>query len=223
MLRSRVVTTPAVSYGLTTKARARMAHLSLTTVADDILDSQIIDMSSKLASFVGVSYADDHTITLGYEEIEEEFRVYCDSRILLSRFPVISVTSFTIDGSEIDDALYTSRGPFGEVFFHFPDKLPYVRAGLVKVRYFAGWTLPGDPDFAAPVAPKRALPWAFEQAVFELLRAQQLDDSPSRDPALRSEASAEVDSFSYFAGGAMPQAIKTCYRNLNRFKRLEVV
>lgn len=215
------VQTAAPARALSTSARAKAKISGLGAVDNALLDSQISEASDRIASLIGVHAADNGPATLGYEEVTETFRIRCESTFLLNRFPVVSVTSFTVDGVAVDPGEYSVTGPFGRVELHETDLTRRYDTGVVAIRYFAGWFLPsmsGYPTLpAAPPPPPRLMPDAIELAVFDYLSA--LKDDMTRDMGLREEASEEVDRFAYFGGGAAPQVWRTVQRRIAPYVR----
>lgn len=165
--------------------------------------------------------ADNGTITVGYEEVVEQFRLSGDHSILLSRFPVVSVTTITLDGADIPAGEYSSVGRFGRIEFHNSTLSPICKTGHFSIRYYAGWFLPsfsGYPTLpASPPTPPSLMPDAIELAVFEIMNA--LVDDGGRDMGLREEQSDEVDRFSYFAGGASSQAWRNVKKRIAPYVR----
>lgn len=213
--------TPASAKALSTPARAKASNAKLASVLDSTLTSQISEASDRIASLIGICAADNGDPTIGYEEVTEEFRIRCASSFLLNRFPIVSITSFTIDGVAVPVGEFTAAGRFGRIELHETDLYPRYETGLVAIRYFAGWFLPsmsGYPTLpSAPPAPPKFLPDAIELAVFDCLCA--LKDDQSRDMGLREEQSDEVDRFVYFGGGAATQTWRTVEKRIAPYIR----
>lgn len=151
----------------------------------------------------------------------EEFRINCASSLLLNRFPIVSITSFTIDGVAVPAGEFTSVGRFGRLEIHETDLVRRHETGLVAIRYFAGWFLPSMAGYptppTGPPTPPKLLPDAIELAVFDYLGA--LKDDQLRDMGLREEQSDEVDRFVYFGGGAATQVRRALNKRIAPFIR----
>lgn len=217
-----MVQTPALGRALTTPARAKSLSTKLSAIDDAVLTAQINEASDRIAALIGVSSADDGTVTLGYEEVQEEFRVERDPGFLLNRFPVVSITTFQVDGTAVPVGEYAQTGRLGRVEFTDASLRRINRTGAVLIRYFAGWFLPTETNYptlpSAPPTPPMLMPDAIENAVVELLGS--LADDDGRDMGLREEQSDEVDRFQYFAGGASAQSWRTVRKRIAPYIRM---
>ncbi len=163
------------------------ARLAVGLAADD--DSQdtglwpLIDQASAaIVSFIGQPLARQT-----YRETVWS-RTTSDS-LVLSRFPVASITSVEIDGAAIDADGYGVDLATGIVHRRSPTRCgPFWPAGETVVEYAAGYGLPED------------LPADIQRAAILMLR--QAHFAGNRDPLLRSEETDGVATFSYFATGA---------------------
>jgi hypothetical protein len=184
----------APSYDLTTLATAR-EELGAKRKNDAKLRRWITDASAGVVDYLGRP--------LALETVVETFRppggTYRgngsldhprDAEVLrLSRYPVTSVSSVVIDGTELDPAsdwemdpepaLLYRLGPFG------------TRAGwygaVIAVTYAAGYALPHD------------LPRPIGQACLLLLRHRWM--TGDRDPTIRAENVSGVIDTQYWVGG----------------------
>lgn len=215
------VATPAGQRVLSTPQRARAFDSAFNGVGTQTLEAQISEVSDRITSLIGVTASDQGTATLGYEEVIETFYGRDFSSFLLQRFPVVSITSFTIDGVAVPVSEYSSTGRFGRINLHTTDLRRNLRSGAVSIRYFAGWFLPtmsGYPALPTPPPPRPALlPVEIEHAMFQYVRSLVHDQG--RDMGLREMESDEVDRFVYFGGGAASQAWIAVKKRLSPYIR----
>ena len=178
------VVTPASSRRLTTLP-AVWRDLDLSAgPADLYLNDMIAEASDAVATFCGRD--------LGVQSYVETFR---DSfgDVILSAWPVVSVSAIKVDGTPIDltaALLDTRTGIIG-----MPHRgLCRHHRGDVAVTYSAGYVLPVD-----PASNDRTLPSDIERAVLLLIKSAYL--GRTRDPALRSEEVTGIGTVSYGLAG----------------------
>ena len=149
---------------------------------DAALEPMIDQASAAIVSFIGQPLARQT-----YRETVWS-RAASDS-LILSRFPVASVTALQIDGAAIDADGYRVDAATGIVHRRTPTRCgPFWPAGETVITYTAGYELPDD------------LPADIQRAAILMLRQSHFVGS--RDPLLRSEETDGVATFSYFAAGA---------------------
>lgn len=215
--------TAASETALTTKARARAAPQGAGLSADDgELDRQIAVFSRAICDYLKIRPTLDGRCTLAVERVSEkiDFRRATES-FYLSRAPVIFVSGdpqFHLVMLD-DDVLLASElevlSADGLCRFVDDNGEPREAVGEAVIEYTAGYNLPST---ATPNPNAQDLPPAIEEALFILLKAGA--SSAQRDPAIRSQASEEVDSFTYFAEGAMNVAWREAEFHLAPFRRI---
>lgn len=144
------VITPADSYDLVTLEDYKI-DAGITTSTDDVYLARAISRaSSAIMTYCGRIFA--------AEEVRDDFTCHNEHSLILSRFPVISVTSMT--GVSAGHTLDSARGLI----------LGSTGTGPASITYVAGL----DP-----------IPLDLQGAVGEVVKALQFNKS--RDPSLRSE------------------------------------
>lgn len=200
------IVTPATSTRLTTLDAVK-ADLGLAgTASDDALGALIDQFSDTVAAWCGR--------TFGLATVRETLDItrLCDRRvILLERWPVASVDSITVTGIALASADYALDPAKGELRYRAPDgRLWLWPVGDSVITYATGYLLPGETG--------RTLPHDIERACILMVRSAW--HGMGRNPALRSEESAGVATFTYFAanGDALSleaQALLSPYRSIN--------
>ena len=178
------IVTPATSTRLISIEAARVAiGLAEDDASQDAALEPLIDQASAaIVGFIGQPLARQT-----YRETVWS-RLAADS-LILSRFPVASITSVEIDGAAIAADGYLVEAATGIVHRRSPTRCgPFWPAGETVVEYAAGYELP------------TGLPADIQRAAILMLRQAHL--ASDRDPLLRSEQTDGVASFSYFAAGA---------------------
>jgi hypothetical protein len=193
------VSTPAATTALTTLANVK-AELSITgTDEDAYLTAKIARVSAQICTYLKVPTAGDGTRTLGRETLVETIRrdrplgydpgwtgTYLDrfgpadsgrTRLLLSRRPIVLVTSVVEDGTTLDASAYEVDGAAGILTRLSSDMLAAWAARKVVVTYVAGWKLPGD---TGPT-----MPGDIEDAAIRLIKTGRF--ARERDPGIKSE------------------------------------
>lgn len=163
-------------------ARATIGLADDDDSQDAALEPLIDQASAAIVGFIGQPLARQT-----YRETVWS-RLASDS-LILSRFPVASITSVGIDGADIDADGYRLEAASGIVHRRTPTRCgPFWPAGETVIEYAAGYELPDD------------LPADIQRAAILTLR--QAHFAGGRDPLLRSEETDGVATFSYFAAGA---------------------
>lgn len=164
----------------------------------------------------------DGRSTLAVERVQEKIRFNRLTEVFyLGRAPIL-----IDDGDPIvnllmlgDDVLLNTQieivGADSRVRLLDDDGEPISIEGDVIIDYTAGYALPGD---TSPNANATTLPGEIEQAMFVLLRGAA--STTENDPSIRSKTSEEVDSFTFFAEGAMAVAWRDAEQYLAPFRRL---
>jgi hypothetical protein len=174
------VTTSADSYDLTV----------LRTVKTE-LDIEQSDNSKdeKLAAYIkqaSGAFETECDRVFARETVSEQFRVSgCNTSLRLSRRPVSSVTSVTVDGATTTDY---ELDPKTGVLYHLTSGLRTDwTTGNVVVVYSGGYVL------------LTGLPYDIERGIISLVK--QYYFTAGRDPTLRSEDEPGVQSYTYQVGG----------------------
>lgn len=196
--RTVVVTTPAADQNLVTLANLQ-ADLEITG-EDTYLNRQIAAVSNEIATYCGRTFkAETITETIHYD--------WSFDGLSLSRFPVQSITSISLDGTTVSSSLYTAQSTSGVIYAldSSSDNVTWA-AGRYVVVYVAGYsTIPSD----------------LEQACISLVNARR--SARGRDPSLRSEKIPDVWEASYWVAGGneygLPPDIKTV---LDRYRVVAV-
>jgi hypothetical protein len=180
------VTTPASSYDLTLVATVR-TELGITNNDEDTkITGWIRQASATIAKHCNRVFAS--------ETLTETFRGVANREILqLTRWPVSSITSITLDDDEaaLDSAAdYEFDGANGHVFRLVSDLRTNWVANKIVVVYVAGYTLLAE------------LPYDIERAA--ILLVKQYRFSAKRDPLIKSVDVFEVQRTDYVWGGSLP-------------------
>lgn len=201
------VITPASSKQLTTVARVK-DDLGISGSTDDTVLGRMIDRASRrIVSYCNREFAQ--------ETISETVKAYGGHNLLMSRAPIVSVTSIAYDGTTIPATDYELAEP-GAGLIYSPygwqdtaqryngaSLIPATesRRNLYTVVYVAGYILPsmvGTVD----------LPADIEEACIELTRA--FFSGRKTDPGIQSEQVPDVYSVTYrdtSGGDGMPSQI----------------
>lgn len=182
------VLTPADQTDLTTLAAVK-SELQIADSKDNVwLSLQISVASQMVTDYLNVMGADDGTVTLGRETLQETFRVHhsrylarrLDSErtqyLMLSRRPVVSIDGLIQDGVALDPSEYEVDGS-GALKHLSSDRPTDWNGNKVVVTYTAGWLLPGQDG--------RTLPRDIESATIGLVKAAWF--ARLRDPNIKSE------------------------------------
>lgn len=193
-----VTTAPSVTR-LATLERVKL-ELGITDSANDaLLGAKIDEATSDIEAHLGR--------TLNRATLTETFwhdKYACVSSLVLSRAPVASITSVTVDDVAVDSGEYRLDGDGGIVFrlddTGYPDVWEFSKS--VVVVYAAGYLLPGEAS--------RDLPAAIEAATVELVQSYWL--SRGRDPTIRQEDVPGLGSVTYWVGavgeaGELPPSV----------------
>lgn len=207
------VSSAAENTALTTLDEVK-AQLSITATDEDTyLESAITRASAAICAYLNVPSATDGTKTLGRETLVETFRLTkYEPVLILSRYPIASISSITEDGTAVDSAEYEIRGGGLVARLTADDTETCWLPAKVVVTYVAGWLMPDDDG--------RTLPQDIEDAAIALIKAARFNRT--RDPLLRSENILEsLYSYTLFApsdkDGVMPAdvaALLEPYRNV---------
>lgn len=194
---------PAAETKLTTIAAAK-AELQVSSGADDAYLGTAIDQASDaVRSWCKRVFA--------IESVRETFNpAQAGKALMLSRWPVVTITAVTVNGTA-EDVARTEAEDSGHLFrldangcrIHWP-------SGRLVIEYRAGFVLPGRPG--------RTLPNDIERAILSLVKANWF--ARTRDPMIRSETTDGAGSTDYFSGTAtrLPPDVESLlspYRNVN--------
>jgi hypothetical protein len=180
------VIAPAASSDLTTRATVK-AELQIAGGGDDDFLSSAITRAS-----AAVSRWCNRVFPL--ETVRETFRLdRTRPELVLSRFPVVSIASVTVDGTALDPAAdFEADGDRG-ILYRLDSRGKFMcwPSAVVVVEYSAGFLLPGDPN--------RTLPDDIERAALLLVKAEYF--ARIRDPLVKSEDVSGALSTSFWVGG----------------------
>jgi hypothetical protein len=177
------VLSSAPTRDLTTLSTAK-SELGIVTGSDDAkLRRWISDASEQITDYLHRNLAS--------ESVQEIFRLraWSDDPLILSRRPVSTITSVTIDGDElVDPSLYELDAEPALLYLLDPNGFRREWYGMyVRVLYTAGYEL------------LTTLPRSIERACLILLRHRQA--TGDRDPTIRQENVAGVLDTQYWIGG----------------------
>ena len=179
MLTRLTVTAAAASTQLTTSAAAS-AELG-GSVDGSLLATWIQAASAAVARHLGFQPA--------RETVSETFWLNrrAAPSLSLSRTPVASIASVTVDGTALASTDYSVDAASGLLLRLTTDTPVEWLANKVVVAYSGGWIVPGQPSANLPADIERAT----------LLTVAGYAAAQGRDPALRSEAAEGIGSQSW--------------------------
>jgi hypothetical protein len=182
------VVTPATQTRLTTVSAVRDAlDLDEEDFSDEKIESFIDQASQAIVDYCGRPF--------GRETYLETFRkVDCRSDgLLLSRAPVVSITSIDSDGTSVVLPEYEIENG---ALYRLSNNSRYAwRAAVLAVTYVAGYILPSD-EVGAPAA---TLPLTVQRAAIDEIAAYVSYED--RDALIKSETVEGVGSTSYYVPG----------------------
>ncbi|ALG71923.1 hypothetical protein VY88_10540 [Azospirillum thiophilum] len=174
------VITPATVMDLTTVAAVK-AELAVSGSGDDAwLADAITRASAIIRRWCNRVFA--------AETVRETYRLARPvPELLLSRLPVVTIASVTVDGTALASTVYEADAEQGTLYRLDSRRRFLCWSGdVIDVEYTAGFTMPG--------AVGRTLPEDVEAACIALcVRAYH---AKGRDPALRSYTNVDVETFS---------------------------
>lgn len=187
------VTEAAASYSLTTLAAVK-AEMKVTATDhrfDQLLEKQWIPQASAaVATYCGR--------VLALETVTETFRhVRCAPELMLSRYPVASITSVEVNGTAIAASEYEVESGSGLLYRLSSDCRIEWDAAKIVVAYAGGFSLPAG------------LPRDIERAVVLLVKFYRY--TLARDPLVKRENIPGVIETEYWVttegGAAMPKEV----------------
>jgi uncharacterized phiE125 gp8 family phage protein len=172
----------AASHQRLATVAALKAELGISgTDKDTALEAVLDRVSAAIATYCGRVFA--------REQVRETLVHRITPReILLSRYPVVSLDSVTLDDATVEVSDYTLDKDVGHIF---AGTLGTAGSRIV-LTYTAGYVLPEDED--------ANLPDDIQQAA--LTAAKSLYRSSDRDPTLKAEETEGVGRLEYFVGGS---------------------
>lgn len=210
------VNTAANSKKLTTLAEVKddLGIPSGTTTYDTAINKKIDQASAAIVRYCGREFAK--------EDVTETLPGDGSNTLLLTRTPIISVTSLSYKGTALDTANYEISDPEAGIIFSSVGFLDTAQAGFglseipvagsrqnsYSARYIAGYWLPSFSG--SPGASDILLPDDVELAAREL--AKMLYIGRRRDQSVKQESVVNVGSVTYFgaedgASGGLPPMI----------------
>lgn len=210
-----VVVTPADKTALTSLERIRLEGKIFRDADDDLLTAKIAEASALIDSRCWPS--------LKRETVTETFYTECDdrwiNRLILDRFPVVSISEVIVDGGEpLDLSEFRidseRRRIYRQTALNYNYGWAFAHSAILT--YVAGYLLPGQEG--------RDLPLEIEEACIELV-GTYLAVPPGRDPMLRAEEAPGVYRFEYQTtatgyAGDLPLGV---LQKLDRYLRKEMV
>jgi hypothetical protein len=200
-----VPATDGPNFDLTTLADVK-AELDITgTTQDTALSAQITTWSKVIADYCNRVFAQQHVIETFTNSIRPQPRERL-GELVLSRFPVASINSITVDTVALDATDYEFDAEQGMVW----RTDGCVWRGKVAVDYVGGYDLPTD------------APAALSRACIELVKVQRF--MATRDRTIREVAHGDA-RVAYFGpqgaatGGALPPNVIDL---ISTFRRIPV-
>lgn len=187
------IITPAESRDLTTLEVVK-AECGITDTASDTRIERLITQASvAIGSWCCRAFAGEEV-----RETLQDQPSRCPHRVL-SRHPIISITSITIDGTTIDPSGYQVNTALGLIYRRINSKAALWERGETVVTYTAGYVLPPDDE--------RDLPEDVEAACIMMVRTALATSSPD-DTRIRSKTVEGVGGRTYFetSADAVPPA-----------------
>lgn len=182
------IITPATATALTTLDAVKADMGIANSAQDSRITALISQYSAAIVGWCGRSFA--------RETIRETTSERCPiDGLMLSRWPIASLTSATVNGTALDaegTLIDAARG----ILYRRATAMrgAYWPRGESVVTYVAGYLLPGQEG--------RTLPHDVERAAIILIKGALM--GADRDPLLRSERSEGVAAFTYFASTGTP-------------------
>lgn len=182
------VTVAATERKLTTAAALRAdLGVSSTEASDARLEDLILRASRAIESYCGRVFAK--------ETLSEVFRCPRGHVLPLTRYPVVTLTSVTEDGTALSASAYETDTAAGRLYRLSSDARICWSAAKVTVVYDAGFILPPTGG--------STLPPDIEAAALKL--AAGFYFGAARDPLVKGESADGIGSVDYWVGG-MPGA-----------------
>jgi hypothetical protein len=193
------VTTPAGDPKLLSAAEMRLAVglASDDSSKDTVLETLNSRVSRAIASHCKVATAGIAVPTLRSETLTETFRTGMSrQRLLLSRRPIVSVTSVVEDGVTLTGADYEIDASTGILLRLESDEPADWAWGKITVVYVAGWaTVPDDLKLAASKLASEIYTVGTRDPNLKRIKVEGVDErefwvAPSSDPLISSEVDA---------------------------------
>ena len=160
----------------------------------DVLNELRASVSSDLAAECGIRTAPPAPVTFRQESLRDTFRLARGEPTLwLSRFPVLAISSITVDGTSLAPTDYLVTVASGALARIVDDRETRWRAAKVVVTYQAGWeTVPESLKAAARKLAQRRWPDARPGAPNPNLKRERIEGwgewerwvAPASDPAI---------------------------------------
>lgn len=172
------VSTPAADQLLVTLANLKIDLKITGSTEDTYLNRLIAQVSADISRYCGRVFKAETVVDTFYST---EFAGF----LKLSRRPVISISTVSIDAVEQDSSLYLSKDEYG--FLYPRNSSGYLikwDPGIIAVTYSGGYsTIPAD----------------LEAACISLIKSERA--AQTRDPVLRSEETPDVYKATYWVSG----------------------
>lgn len=189
------VTVAASDFNLTTVAKVK-DRLGITVAT---FDTKIGLMIAEASAFCA-HYCDR---VFARETVSEAFRLADDvDALILSRYPVVSITSTTVNGEVLAAEYYELDKEKGLLYrLSGSSRICWPDARLSTILYVAGYTLPTD------------VPKDLEEACIELVKSAY--SASTRDPMAKRIEIPDVETIDYWVGGigeksfGLPPKVKT--------------
>jgi hypothetical protein len=184
------VTSAATDHALTTLERFKtdLAITGTNADRDTAIEDLIDDISDAVDSYLGR--------TLAKETVSESFRLdpyEVPEALPLTRWPVASITSVTVDGTLVDASEYEIDAETGQLYRLNASgyRWAWVSCKATVVVYVAGYVLPAESN--------RTLPKDIELGALAWTRSVWF--ARSRDPLVKVEDIPGVERLEYWVGG----------------------
>lgn len=197
ILKKLTVTTPASSYDLTTLADVKVELGISGTTYDTLLSQYITAESLKIQNYCGG--------VLVSEVLSEQFRLTEEyDHLQLSRFPVSSIASVTVDDEVLDADEYECDLASGLLYCLSGDSVVGWGDDKITVVYTAGYsTIPED----------------LQEACTQMVKMSY--SSQGRDPALKAEEVPGVGRQEFWVGSVDDGMASSVDLILDKYRRYQ--
>jgi len=196
---------------LTTIAACEEALGIVAGSENTYLTRLIESASARIKSYCGRTFYRE-------DDIVESVSGYGTTKLLVSRTPILDITSITYDGSTVNSADYKTLVAESGIIYNpagwywstsqvqniARDPFPGAEDPLFEVTYDGGWVTPNQVDLTSFVT--RTLPFDIEQACIELVVLKYR--GKGRDPNVTAERLL-TGSQTYRDGEDLPESIRS--------------
>jgi len=194
------VTVPATNEALTTLDRVKLELDIENDDSDEVLQAKIDEASSDIEASLGYRLVRETVSEAIYRDLFDHFPM----SLLLERYPIVSITSVTVDGEALSASLYRLDPKTSELIVLDSSGYPcgwFFQQSVVVV-YVAGYILPGESG--------ENLPEGIQGAAVELISNYWA--ARGRDPSVKSENIPGLMAVDYWVGavgeaGELPPSV----------------